>query len=416
MVLCPAQGGIDAARWQAAEMNGQEHVILLGGNDGAVLEAAGAAVPLVLFQLPGKSSQEQIRNSALTFHFNYSELPLLLELGRAIAQQRRIVAAVSFLDRGLLPAALLGEHLGLRGNPVSPVEHSSDKLRFRQVTSELCAADVARLTSETDAVRFLAEIRSPIVVKPRSGSGSRGVTLVDCESAAREAFAVAARLGDGEAIAERFVDGPEFSVETLSEDGRHLILGITRKITTGAPHFVELGHEFPAPIEADEARTLEAMTVRMLDRLGHRHGPAHTEARLTPRGVFLIETQLRPGGDQIWEMVKLVTGISAAQETVANLARSPIPRTPPVANAAAVRFFAYENRSVERVTGLETARALPGIIRVVCKLERGQTLGPVRCSADRQGYVLAAGGSLEEARERLNNAMRSVVIETSAAT
>ena len=393
-------------------MNESEHVILIGGNDGTVLEVAGTDVPIVLFQLPSRASEVQIRGTAMAFHFDYPDTPMLFELGRAVMRQRRLSGVVSFLDRGLLPAARLSEHLGLRGNPVLPVENSLDKLRFRQVTSELCPADVAELGSATDATEFLAKVHAPIVVKPRFGSGSRGVTYVDNEAAARTAYAHASRLGDGHVIAERFVDGPEYSVESLSLEGVHRILGITRKITSGPPHFVELAHEFPAPLSAAAGERLGSMTLQMLDCLGHRQGPAHTEARLTADGVFLIETQSRHGGDQIWEMVKLVTGVSQAQQTIAHLARSRQPAPRPIAKAAAIRFFALENRRVERIGGLEEARGMAGIIRVVCHLHPGQQLGPVECSADRQGYVMGIGASLEEARQRVADAWHSIVIET----
>ena len=393
-------------------MDDSAHVILIGGNDGTVLEVATTDVPIILFQLPSRASEIQIRGTAMAFHFDYPETSMLFEVGRAVMRQRRLGGVVSFLDRGLLPAARLSEHLGLPGNPVLPVENSLDKLRFRQATFKLCPADIAELRGDKEAVEFFAGVGAPIVIKPRFGSGSRGVSYVDNAAAARMAYAHASCLGDGYVIAERFVDGPEYSVESFSMEGAHQILGITRKISSGPPHFVELGHDFPAPLSAADGERLGRMTLQMLDCLGHQQGPAHTEARLTPDGVFLIETQSRHGGDQIWEMVKLVTGISQAQLTIAHLTRSQIPAPRSIAKAAAIRFFALENCRVEHIRGLEDARGMRGIVRVVCHLHPGQSLGSVKCSADRQGYVMGIGASVEDARQCVADAWRSILIET----
>ena len=51
---------------------------------------------------------------------------------------------------------------------------------------------------------------------------------------------------DNAVIAEAVLSGDEFSVEAISVDGRHEILAITGKLTTGEPEFVELGHWQPA--------------------------------------------------------------------------------------------------------------------------------------------------------------------------
>lgn len=48
-------------------------------------------------------------------------------------------------------------------------------------------------------------------------------------------------------IIEGFLEGgKEYSVESLSYHGRHQVIQITEKITSGPPHCVELGHMQPA--------------------------------------------------------------------------------------------------------------------------------------------------------------------------
>ena len=385
--------------------------MIIGGNDSSVCEAADLGLDFTLFQLPARVTQTQIARCTTTLLFDFTHLSSLMEFGRAIGRLRPVTAVVSFWERGLLPAARLAAALGVSGNPIAPVANSRDKLRFREVTADLCPVEFAALADADAAVHFLRKVGAPIVIKPRCGSGSRGVTFADNEESARRGHAAAVAAGAGPVLGERYVAGPEFSVETLTLSGAHTVLGITRKTTTGPPNFVELGHEFPAAVEPALGAALRAMTTALLDRLGHRHGPAHTELRATDDGPFLLETQTRFGGDQIWEMVKLTTGISSARETIAHLAGVAVQPDKAVARAAAIGFFAHEHCRVDGVEGIEAAATLPGIVRVSCALRPGQQLGPLSCSADRQGYVLAIGDSADCARERVRAAMSGIRVE-----
>jgi hypothetical protein len=63
---------------------------------------------------------------------------------------------------------------------------------------------------------------------------------------------------------EEFVDGREFSVEALSHNGKHYILQITDKVTSGAPHFIEMQHHQPAAISQEVANQIRAIVEKEL--------------------------------------------------------------------------------------------------------------------------------------------------------
>lgn len=56
------------------------------------------------------------------------------------------------------------------------------------------------------------------------------------------------------AIIEEYIEGAEYSVETISYQGTHTLLAITKKYTTGNPHYIEVGHLEPAAPESGERR------------------------------------------------------------------------------------------------------------------------------------------------------------------
>jgi hypothetical protein len=109
-------------------------------------------------------------------------------------------------------------------------------------------------------------------------------------------------------LAERFHEGPQYSVEAFSQAAEHAVVAITRKYSD-RESMVELGHVLPAPLNDDTQATIRDYVVRMLDALGVEFGPTNTEIVLAADGPRIIETHLRVGGDDIFDLVKDATGV-----------------------------------------------------------------------------------------------------------
>jgi len=98
--------------------------------------------------------------------------------------------------------------------------------------------------------------------------GSRGVTQISKESELEAAFVRAQTLSrNGEVLVEEFADGPEFSIEALTWNGRTEIIAITDKITTGSPYWVEMGHTQPTAINAAQAASVKSATIDGINAL-----------------------------------------------------------------------------------------------------------------------------------------------------
>ena len=98
------------------------------------------------------------------------------------------------------------------------------------------------------------------VYKRQDNSGSRGIYLVsNIEDA--ESISVAYSYShsfsrNGDLVVEEYMIGPEVSVETLTVNGECNVIQITDKITTGAPHFVEMGHTQPSQLPENTKQTV----------------------------------------------------------------------------------------------------------------------------------------------------------------
>ncbi len=194
----------------------------------------------------------------------------------------------------------------------------------------------------------------PLIVKPTDRSGSRGVTKlegpgqpVDVAEAIQEAFDQSFAK---QAVVEEFVSGHEFSVEGVSWNGEHHILTITRKATSGAPHFIETAHLQPACLPQKLAAKVEEVTKHALDTLGVSNGASHTELKISAEGeIRLIEIGARMGGDCIGsDLVRLSTGIDFVAAVV-DIALGHRPDLTPHADpAAAASCFMFNHDDVRR--------------------------------------------------------------------
>ena len=55
------------------------------------------------------------------------------------------------------------------------------------------------------------------------------------------------------------------------------VLQITDKLTTGAPHFVEMGHSQPCGLGRTNISSIEDLARRAVKAIGIKNGPAHVE-------------------------------------------------------------------------------------------------------------------------------------------
>ncbi len=212
-------------------------------------------------------------------------------------------------------AAYVAEQLGLLGIPYKVAQVITDKYRNRECIkglSELLSPTYVEATCLKDVE--ISDVPYPMILKPINLGGKRGITVVKNASELADAFKYAKesfRKGTTPVIiAEQFLEGGmECSVESITFKGKHTIVQITQKDSSGAPHCVELGHHQPAPLSKDVWDKVVRGVSSGLTAIGITNGPCHTEIKIINGEVYLIEFNARPGGDHIWwPMVELSTG------------------------------------------------------------------------------------------------------------
>ena len=97
----------------------------------------------------------------------------------------------------------------------------------------------------------------PVIVKPRDNSGSRGVKLCCNQEELKESLDEALENSKLDTVlVEEFIEGSEYSIESLHHDGKSEVIQFTEKKTTEFPYNVELGHIQPANISDENKQKI----------------------------------------------------------------------------------------------------------------------------------------------------------------
>ena len=209
--------------------------------------------------------------------------------------------------------------MGLAGNSEECVKLSTNKHNMRKAFEE--NGDPSPKSIMVHSVEDLwgIELTYPVIVKPVDRSGSRGITKLQSSVGLTEAIENAKEQGfEKYALVEEFAEGQEYSVEFISYNGKHHFLALTKKYTTGAPHFIETGHMEPAPVSEAQLDKVKRVVSHALDSLKIKNGASHSELKIDKDGnIKLIEIGARMGGDFIGShLVQLSTGIDFVKAVI----------------------------------------------------------------------------------------------------
>ncbi len=236
----------------------------------------------------------------------------------------------------------------------------------------------------------------PVIVKPRDNSGSRGVKL--CRNFEELKASMEEALDNSKldtVLVEEFIEGREYSIESLHYDGKSEVIQYTEKMTTVFPYNVELGHKQPALLTDVQKSTICEIVSKIGEALKFENCPSHTELKINKRGLFVIETSPRLGGDYITStLTPLSTGINI-EDRVLQLAfgDSIDLGSGRVERAAGVHFFCFPEGRVERIdfAALNEAGNWPGVSSINLKLCEGFEVHQITSSLNRYGeYIVEA--------------------------
>ena len=321
-------------------------------------------------------------------------------------------------DMPMRSVAAVAKELGLVGITDETALKATNKAVMRQALLEhgVPIPKFFKVSNQEEYFRAVAQFHCAFIVKPADNSGSRGIYKIEDlndQKVISEAYQYSRQQSrSGDVVVEEYMCGPEVSVETLTVNGVCHVIQITDKLTTGAPHFVEMGHSQPTQLSPETAQRIREVAVAANKAVGITNGPSHTEIIVTKEGPKIVELGARLGGDCITtHLVPLSTGVNMVQCCI-RIALGEQPDIEPKYNTgSALRYFRQSAGVVAQITGVETAEAIDGVKQVSIVHGVGEKITEIDSSAARMGFVVAQKESAQAAVDVCENALLKITVQ-----
>lgn len=320
----------------------------------------------------------------------------------AVVEKHNVSAIITAAtDKPLVMMAKIAETKGFPFFSTDTAMHSTDKYLMKQRFQEeniLCANGF--ILNHIDEISAKS-VEYPVIVKPRDNSGSRGVIYCnnndELKSAVDEALLFTKK---GNVLVEEYIDGKEYSVEGIHYKSLTSVIQITEKITSNFPYNVEMGHIQPADLTDDKRNEIKKIVTEAAKALNFDNCASHTELKISAKGIIIIETSPRLGGDFISStLTPLSSGINMEDLLIdisLDKALPPAFSTPKASHFSGIVFFELPEGIYTGNNRLQEIKSLDGIYDFVFNLKSGDGVKKIKSSLDRYGHAIFQANNRRE--------------------
>ena len=259
------------------------------------------------------------------------------------------------IGRYLTTTGAVNDALGLPGISREMAALCTDKLLFHEKLYEAglrqcrcygwdgsgMKGDGKETDWESGRLLWDQEIRFPAILKPRYGSGSRGIHMVFD----REQMQKALKEVSGEPyLLEECMEGEEYGVDgAVTEDGFRMVL-LRRKENTPPPFRQAVGYFSVQPGEEFWKQADEYMR-KVVKCLGLKECLLHGDIIKGEQGPFAIEVSARPSGHNLHNLfTPMCTGVDMAEEYIKYRMGLSCDFTPRKTGAMLIHYFDLQGR------------------------------------------------------------------------
>jgi biotin carboxylase len=345
------------------------------------------------------------------------------------ARAHPIDAVVGADDDTVVAAAAICDALGLPASPPEAAAAARNKGLLRRL---LDRAGVPNPRStlfrlQDDPAEAARSVAYPCVLKPTFLAASCGVIRADDPDSFRAAWRrieailgrpeVSAKGGEAasEILVEDYVPGAEVAVEGLLRGGELEVLAVFDKPDPlEGPFFEETIYLTPSRLPEATVTAVRSTTAQACRALGLAHGPIHAELRINPVGLSVIEVAARSIGGLCSRTLSFGAGISLEELILRHALRREEERPPRDPRAAGVMMIPIRRAGrLEKVSGLDQARAVPDVEDVVVSAHAGQLLVPLPEGSRYLGFIFSRAATVDRAEAALREAHAALMFEIS---
>ena len=317
-------------------------------------------------------------------------------------------------DFSVLTMSRIAQEMGLPGINYEAAKRIKNKAAVRKCLFDAKADDTGysfEINSLKEASKILPHVKFPVMMKPCDGSGSRGASRVDRAEDFEEAckFAMNGSITH-RAVAEPFVVGKEYGVESCVDKGEIHVLGIMQKEMTLPPFYAELGHAIPSGLSFEMENKIRKCVEKALVALEVNHGSVNMDLLIGNDGdVHIVDVGARMGGNLIGShIIPKGTGV----DYMGNMIR-----------AAVGDATDYTPLHEPKPVATKLLALIPGIVKALPDFEQianeydvaiehhlhvGDTINEYHTNLDGCGYVVATGNDVDDAISKASVAKNAI--------
>lgn len=161
----------------------------------------------------------------------------------------------------------------------------------------------------------------PVFLKPSDAQGQRGIFLIRSQTELEEHFSAAKSYSrEGKVIIEKYIDGPEVSVNGYMVDGTLRFFVVSDRDTW--KEYTGLIHRHIVPgvaFSEEERRKMIRLAEEACKRVGVTNGPVYFQIKIQDGQPYLIEMTPRLDGCHMWNILEKATGINLMRLTFRHL-------------------------------------------------------------------------------------------------
>ena len=369
-------------------------IILIGRRNGAITAARRLGFTPITIDVQARREQSIIAYGGT--------VEWALEQAIALCRTNPPVAVVAVATGSVMAAAAIREHFQLPGISSSIALQCHDKLVMKKAmqSSAIPCAPWRETTAETTPKDLADALGLPVVLKLPISSGGRGVWI--CKSLPE----IAQHLRPG-LLAEGFIEGTEMSVETFRAKGRVVFENHSGYLVQRVANVI------PAALSPGETKAIEELSHQVHHCLGIETGITHMEIFLTQNGPVFGEIAARPPGGYLMELIRRAYHFDP-WEVLLRIALGETPNLPGTAHSHAGVWLLHPGEgTIEQISGIESAKSLPGVTDVICLVQVGEHINARLGSGESVGRILATNSSYESCAASLQAASRELKISVS---
>ena len=382
------------------------------------------------------------------FPIDLKDRTALLELAEKLNEHGELKGVFTAGTDFSASVSFVAEKLHLPAHSFEAAQNASDKARMRACFEragvpspkfqELDESFLHQTADTENKTRLRKSVDFPRVIKPCDNMGGRGCRLVRNEAEFSPAVSKAIKNSrTNRAIFEDYMEGAEFSIDSIVYNGTLTITGFADRHIFYPPYFIEMGHSLPSKVNSKIKNELIATFALGIKALGLTCGVAKADIKYTKNGPMIGEIAARLSGGYMsgWtfpyssgmnlteEAMKIALGVEP-DYLLSNRVSLPWQPHPSVKDKVQP-FELYEITStlvsaerawlsipgkVSKIYGLNQVKQIYGVRDCLPRIKEGDFVNFPRNNVEKCGNIIAVGINHDSAYKSAAEAVSSITI------